>query len=150
MNDSPLKKCPTCLRAYQGVGALSRRDNKTEVCSDCGVREALEDFAGQSATNKPADSTTVRFSYAPKHVKFVYDEDSARVRAMFIHDDVEVSSKWLTVDEEQCITDVYPDVYTHVEYSINLKELNETSFGFDKVDGDDCNFVFMLHELSVR
>ena len=44
-------KCPTCdgfipnndtPGAYPG--ALSRRDNKTEVCSVCGVREALEDF----------------------------------------------------------------------------------------------------------
>jgi hypothetical protein len=26
-------------------GALSRRDNKTEICSDCGTREAFEDFA---------------------------------------------------------------------------------------------------------
>jgi len=25
-------------------GALSRRDNKTEICSDCGTREALEDY----------------------------------------------------------------------------------------------------------
>jgi hypothetical protein len=26
------------------MGALSRRDNKTEICSSCGVDEALEDF----------------------------------------------------------------------------------------------------------
>jgi hypothetical protein len=26
-------------------GAMSRRDNKIEICSDCGVQEALEDFA---------------------------------------------------------------------------------------------------------
>ena len=24
--------------------ALSRRDNKTEICSDCGIREALADI----------------------------------------------------------------------------------------------------------
>jgi hypothetical protein len=48
--------CPTCdgqipnndtPGAYPG--ALSRIDNKTEVCSACGIREALEDFAGRRA-----------------------------------------------------------------------------------------------------
>lgn len=26
------------------MGALSRRDNETEICSDCGTREAMEDY----------------------------------------------------------------------------------------------------------
>ena len=43
--------CPTCdgkipnnetPGAYPG--ALSRRDNVTEICSACGTREAMEDF----------------------------------------------------------------------------------------------------------
>jgi hypothetical protein len=29
-------------------GALSRTDNKTQICSDCGVAEALEDFFDNS------------------------------------------------------------------------------------------------------
>jgi len=51
MNDSkPI--CPKCQGfipnnetpgAYPG--ALSREDNKTEICSECGVKEALADFA---------------------------------------------------------------------------------------------------------
>jgi hypothetical protein len=44
--------CPACWGyipnnetpgAY--MGALSRRDNKTEICSPCGNREAMEDYA---------------------------------------------------------------------------------------------------------
>jgi RNA polymerase subunit RPABC4/transcription elongation factor Spt4 len=46
-------KCPTC-EGYipnnenigQYSGAISRKDNKTEVCSACGTREAMEDFFG--------------------------------------------------------------------------------------------------------
>lgn len=30
------KKCPVCGEFYQGVGALSRKDNGTEICSKCG------------------------------------------------------------------------------------------------------------------
>ncbi len=35
--------CPKCGRTYQGYPALSRVDNRTEICPDCGIREALED-----------------------------------------------------------------------------------------------------------
>jgi hypothetical protein len=46
-------KCPTCsgyipnnenIGAY--AGAISRKDNKTEICSACGTKEAMEDFFG--------------------------------------------------------------------------------------------------------
>ena len=34
--------CPRCGRIFNGVPALSRKDNETMICSDCGTREALE------------------------------------------------------------------------------------------------------------
>ena len=34
--------CPKCGQSYKGIPALSREDNKTLICPDCGVREALE------------------------------------------------------------------------------------------------------------
>ena len=34
--------CPKCGAEYQGHPAISRRDNKTPICPDCGTREALE------------------------------------------------------------------------------------------------------------
>ena len=34
--------CPRCGEAYTGFPALSRLDNKTLLCPDCGVREALD------------------------------------------------------------------------------------------------------------
>ena len=37
-----IRVCPRCGKAYCGHPALSRLDNTTEICSDCGVREALE------------------------------------------------------------------------------------------------------------
>ena len=33
--------CPVCGREYHEAPALSRVDNTTPICPDCGVREAL-------------------------------------------------------------------------------------------------------------
>ena len=34
--------CPRCKKEYTGRPAISRADNKTPICPDCGTREALE------------------------------------------------------------------------------------------------------------
>ena len=34
--------CPLCGRAYHGAPALSREDNETLICPDCGTRQALQ------------------------------------------------------------------------------------------------------------
>lgn len=51
MADNNHPVCPDCGgyipnndRPGAYPGAISRRDNKTEICSACGTREALEDF----------------------------------------------------------------------------------------------------------
>jgi len=52
-----LKVCPKCSGyipnnvtpgAYPG--ALSRVDNKTEICSECGILEAIDDYVKLSNT----------------------------------------------------------------------------------------------------
>lgn len=47
--------CPKCGREFDRLLALSRRDNKTNICDECGTREALEDFKRylQSKERKP-------------------------------------------------------------------------------------------------
>ena len=35
------RKCPKCGKYYAGNPALSREDNKTEICPECGMREAV-------------------------------------------------------------------------------------------------------------
>jgi DNA-directed RNA polymerase subunit RPC12/RpoP len=34
--------CPRCGRNFAERPALSRKDHKTQICPDCGTREALE------------------------------------------------------------------------------------------------------------
>ena len=45
MEGKKIKICPKCGKEYTNYPAISRRDNKTEICSDCGLAEALEDMA---------------------------------------------------------------------------------------------------------
>lgn len=37
------KKCPKCGKTYNDRPALSRKDNKTEICPECGTMQALDD-----------------------------------------------------------------------------------------------------------
>lgn len=44
MKKQKTKICPRCEKEYTNFPALSRRDSKTDICSDCGQEEALLDF----------------------------------------------------------------------------------------------------------
>ena len=45
--DKPVSAiCPLCGKLYSGVPALSRTDNQTPICPDCGIRQALEIHGG--------------------------------------------------------------------------------------------------------
>lgn len=41
------KICPRCGKEYTFHPAMSRKDNKTEICSNCGLAEALLQMAGK-------------------------------------------------------------------------------------------------------
>lgn len=44
MEKEKQKICSLCGKVIEGYPAISRKDNKTEICSECGQREALEAF----------------------------------------------------------------------------------------------------------
>ena len=37
-----MRVCPICGKKYDSYPALSRKDNCTKICPDCGTREAVE------------------------------------------------------------------------------------------------------------
>jgi hypothetical protein len=45
--------CPRCGDEFHVYPALSRLDNKTYICSDCGVKEALHNFTFPGQTLPP-------------------------------------------------------------------------------------------------
>ena len=50
--ENVVKVCPRCNNKYFGYPALSRRDNKTYICSDCGTAEAMFDFEANNLRGK--------------------------------------------------------------------------------------------------
>ena len=52
--------CPLCGGAYHGAPALSREDNKTLICPDCGTRQALQSIGVDSAEQEQIIETIHR------------------------------------------------------------------------------------------
>lgn len=48
-NVRPVRMCPLCGRLYSEPSALSRTDNETFICPDCGTRQALESIGVEAA-----------------------------------------------------------------------------------------------------
>lgn len=53
--------CPRCGKTYTGHPALSRTDNTTLICPDCGVREALESMGIQEKEQEEILATIHRY-----------------------------------------------------------------------------------------
>ena len=62
------EKCPICggaipnaLHEGEYAGALSRVDNETEICSECGFMEAMQGFFKTIESVEVADATIYPF-----------------------------------------------------------------------------------------
>jgi hypothetical protein len=51
--------CPRCKKDYTEYPALSRLDNKTNICSKCGTEEALYNFTHQGEKLPPLDQRAI-------------------------------------------------------------------------------------------
>ncbi|MCM1219551.1 MAG: hypothetical protein NC548_34155 [Lachnospiraceae bacterium] len=40
-----IRTCPKCSKTYSGRPAISRDDNSTPICPDCGIRESLQSLS---------------------------------------------------------------------------------------------------------
>ncbi len=59
-NITRMAVCPLCGRVYHGAPALSREDNKTLICPDCGTRQALQSIGVDSAEQEQIIETIHR------------------------------------------------------------------------------------------
>ena len=72
-NETPTERtCPKCGCVYTEVPALSRTDNETLICPDCGIREALESIGISKEEQEKIISiihrNTAEYDNASRHV----------------------------------------------------------------------------------
>ena len=60
--------CPRCGGAYRAAPALSRTDNQTLICPDCGTREALASMGVKCLSAEEAMKYTKWFSKNAKQI----------------------------------------------------------------------------------
>ena len=59
-----IRVCPLCGQTYGEAPALSRTDNETLICPDCGTRQALESL-GVSAEEQEKILAIIHRAYRP-------------------------------------------------------------------------------------
>ena len=59
-NVTRLAVCPRCGKAYHEPPALSRLDNETLICPDCGTRQALQSIGVDTAEQEQIIETIHR------------------------------------------------------------------------------------------
>ena len=63
-NVRQIRVCPLCGKTYGEAPALSRTDNETLICPDCGTRQALESI-GIDAEEQEKIISIIHQSYRP-------------------------------------------------------------------------------------
>ena len=59
-NIARIRICPRCGKPYSAPPALSRTDNETLFCPDCGTREALESIGVKADEQEQIINTILR------------------------------------------------------------------------------------------
>lgn len=83
-----IRRCPRCNETYTYEPAFSSRDNRTEICPNCYVAEAFEDYLGESYKGEPYwktealtesqglnNSSLKKLEYSDKFQAFIADKD---------------------------------------------------------------------------
>ena len=63
-NVRQIRVCPLCGKTYGEAPSLSRTDNETLICPDCGTRQALESI-GIDAEERERILSIIHQSYRP-------------------------------------------------------------------------------------
>lgn len=134
-NTTP-KKCPICGKTYTDFPALSRRDNKTYICPDCGVDEAMEDYfkAMSKQENLTEDlqgigedqtQTQEDVEQAVSEVKNPTEEDKFAVETANSSIDVLVADEQQAIDGYKAFLHQCEETIVPTLYDVLQKEVNE-------------------------
>lgn len=65
MKEIKSRVCAGCSKTYHDYPTLSRKGNRTEICPECGIREALDDAGITPWRNREISVRMVKEQYKP-------------------------------------------------------------------------------------
>ena len=68
MKNNEIKKCPKCKLEYKRPSAISRLDNKTEICELCATAESMAIFK-MAMEKKPVELSIVKETKFEREIK---------------------------------------------------------------------------------
>lgn len=81
-NARQIRVCPLCGRSYGEAPALSRTDNETLICPDCGTRQALESISHNEHTGGTELLAKITDAIGNETVMNVYNSKAPAVLSM--------------------------------------------------------------------
>lgn len=159
MKNEP-RVCPVCGKTYYAAPALSRRDNATEICPDCGMQEAIDtaEMADYEiarsrlsfdviATDGHSDllDTVPHFAMADLSILFRvrFSENAGHLKSILITNEM-MANYGITVEELRKDTSETAPAAFPIEY-MSIAELFADTF---RVDMDDSSDI--MYAASVR
>ena len=76
-----ITRCPVCGKIYDDPPAISRKDNRTKICPECGVREALEPAVENGVLDKETSDEIIKLTRKRPTYSSLYERECARVHA---------------------------------------------------------------------
>lgn len=134
-NTTP-KKCPICGKTYTDFPALSRRDNKTYICPDCGVDEAMEDYfkamskqenltEDLKGTGEDQTQTQEDVEQAVSEVENPTEEDKFAVETANSNIEVLIADEQQAIDGYKAFLHQCEETIVPTLYDVLQKEVNE-------------------------
>lgn len=134
-NTTP-KKCPKCGKTYTDFPALSRRDNKTYICPDCGVDEAMEDYfkamskqenltEDLKGTGEDQTQTQEDVEQAVSEVENPTEEDKFAVETANSNIEVLIADEQQAIDGYKAFLHQCEETIVPTLYDVLQKEVNE-------------------------
>lgn len=135
------RRCPKCDREIVAYPALSRIDNKTEICETCGTEEAFQDAMGKEKTpikyktvetilvRKPMNSETILEDTRELITKYHAEPETYRIVKTIEIDFMEMIMLSQNLLKENELIKEYKDLCTDSDMVLEIKEKGTAKTG---------------------
>lgn len=140
------KECPKCHKKYTQFPAISRRDNKTYICPQCGVDEAIEDMLKNKKDENKEVKKENKVRFDGGYLNVVMENITEQEFWNYIQD-IENTLDGETYVGEPTTVAWYDGVYQREIYSLDDTE-NESKFVYysSEYNEDTNETLYTIYE----